>query len=146
MKSSDIEQADRRKLVGSTTTQTFFSRAEAELALEAQGRHANAAKASISGAEASVRYPRQPASSPWSSDISGVEPPLGVDLSYVEPCGTPQEVEESLRVAASFVSPGDAALAAPEDGHLASVRAAPDCATPLGSQSGVPSLIRGRRL
>lgn len=103
MKSSDAEMAERKALVGSTTTMTFFSQAIAHLGREGQGRHADAAKASVSGAEPSVRYPRQPSTSPWSSDISGVEPPLGVDLEYVEPCGTPAEVEESIANASSAV-------------------------------------------
>jgi hypothetical protein len=133
MKSSDIEQRERRELLGSNTTITYHSRAAAELQLEQgqSGRFVD--KASVVGAEASVRYPRQPASSPWSGSIpEGVEPPLGYAINAQESVGEIFEIEASL-------------AAQPTDSLTSGGAAAPDCATPLGSQSGVP-LIRGRRL
>jgi hypothetical protein len=138
------EQAERKALAGSTTTMTFHSRALADLQLEQgqSGRFTD--KASLSGAEASVRYPKQPATSPWSSDLSGVEPPLGVDLGYVEPCGTPKEVEESLlREAASSTGTSDAADAAQEVGHSASVRPAPPALIPLAAGGASSGLFGG---
>jgi hypothetical protein len=89
-----------------------------------------------------VVYPRLPENNPWNSDISGVEPPLGIDLGYVEPCGTPAEVESSLLAASSALSPEDPAVATA--GETAPQALAPDCDSPLGS--GAPTLIRGRRL
>jgi hypothetical protein len=57
MKSSDLEQRERQKFIGSTTTQTYHSRSLADLALElAQGgRHAK--PASVIGSEPTIRYP-----------------------------------------------------------------------------------------
>jgi hypothetical protein len=51
-----------------------------------------------SGENPSVSYPPLPASSPWSGDYAAnqPEPPLGVDISYVEPVGTAEEIERSL--------------------------------------------------
>jgi hypothetical protein len=94
MKSSDIEQADRRKLVGSTTSATTYREiAEAGITLANQGRFGD--KASVVG---SARVPQYPAASgPWNDPVQVPdEPSLGVDLNYVEPCGETFEVEASL--------------------------------------------------
>src|SRR4029077_930808 len=99
MKSSDIERRERRELVGSTGTETFQSyrdRAFAEMALEAHGRHALAAKAEVIG---KVRVPLYPAASgPWNDPVQVPdEPPLGCSVQDdIEPTGTPQEILESL--------------------------------------------------
>jgi hypothetical protein len=101
MRSADIEQAERRRLAGSTTaTTTYRDLAEAGLSLEAQGRHA--AKAAVSGSKAVPQYPQ--ASGPWNDPVQVPdEPPLGYSVQDdVEVVGTPKEVEESLlRLAAS---------------------------------------------
>jgi hypothetical protein len=57
MKSSDAEMKERKALVGSTTTQTFFSKALADLQLEQgqSGRFTD--KASVTGREPFVKYP-----------------------------------------------------------------------------------------
>jgi hypothetical protein len=102
MRSADIEQADRRRLAGSTTATTNYrDLAEAGLSLEAQGRHA--AKAAVSGSKVVPQYPRMPENNPWHCDIVPPEGPLGYSVQDdVEPVGTPKEVEESLlRLAAS---------------------------------------------
>lgn len=44
-----------------------------------------------------LHYPAQPASSPWSGDPTGIEPPLGVAIDEMEPTGTAAEVAKSLR-------------------------------------------------
>jgi hypothetical protein len=143
MKSSDIEQADRRKLVGSTTSATTYREiAEAGITLQNQGRFGD--KASVVG---SARVPQYPAAAgPWNDPVQvPPEPPLGYEINAQEVVGEVHEIEESLIAASFALSPEDAAEEATEESHLASVRAAPDCATPLGSQSGVP-FLRGRRL
>jgi hypothetical protein len=50
----------------------------------------------VAGSEASVEYPRQPASSPWASDPVGLEPSLGFSVNQMEPTGTHVEIERSL--------------------------------------------------
>jgi hypothetical protein len=47
----------------------------------------------VSGAEPSTDYPRRPFS-PWTNDPP--EAPLGIDVNYVQPCGTEAEIERSL--------------------------------------------------
>jgi hypothetical protein len=132
------EQAERRSLVGSTGGMTLHSQAITQIELEGQGRHAAAARASVVGKERVPLYPRQGPDSPWSNDLSGVEPPLGIDLEYVEPCGTPVEVAASLSIPLA-----DAAMA------TAVVDAPAGAETPLAvspSPAGGVSLLRGRRL
>jgi hypothetical protein len=103
MKSSDIEQRERQKFIGSTTTQTYHSRSLADLALElAQGgRHAK--PASVIGSEPTIRYPRQPEGSPWAFDPVPNEEPFGVDINSQEVTGTPVEVEQSLASSAPLL-------------------------------------------
>jgi hypothetical protein len=141
-RSSDIEQRERRELLGSTTTQTYFSRATADLALEDQGRFAKGVE--VTGSKPAVPYPRQPPASPWSGDIpEGVEPPLGYAINDQEPTGEPFEI-----VASSVLSPDGVATAAPEEGgHSASARPAPSALRPLAADGATPAgLLRGRKL
>ncbi len=71
---------------------TYFQHAIAQQSLEdGGGRFA----AEMSGRRKSVEYPRLPANSPWSAD-PGLEPPLGFDVSAVEPVGEAFEVQQSL--------------------------------------------------
>lgn len=126
MKSSDAEMKERKALVGSTTTMTFFSQAIAHLGLESQGRHAAAAKASVTGSARVPQYPKMPSGSPWAEDLSGVEPPLGWSLEAQEPVGEPFEI------AASLASPSDDATA--------------PAAGSLSPQAAGAPLLRGRRL
>jgi hypothetical protein len=170
MKSSDIEQRERRELSGSTTGMTFHSRAAADIALLDQGRHTQGAE--VIGSKPAVVYPRMPEGSPWAADPVPNEEPFGIDLNYVEPVGTFSEIEESLlRDAASFsiplddaaearevdprcppavvgLSPRAAAGATPKSpswspGDLASLTAVQGDADVVGEAA---SLIRGRRL
>jgi hypothetical protein len=53
----------------------------------------------VTGAEPFVDYPRLPAGSPWAQTQPPPEEPLGIDLSYVEPCGTEEEIRRSLQLA-----------------------------------------------
>jgi hypothetical protein len=92
--SAQEEQKLRKAYAGSTTTQTFFSRAEAELAQEAQGRHST--KAVVNGSKPIVGVPRQPEGSPWHSDIVPPEGPLGYATDAQESVGEPHEIAASL--------------------------------------------------
>ena len=49
-----------------------------------------------SGESAVVEYPRLPASSPWSGDPVGIEPPTGVAIDHMKCTGTPAEQAASL--------------------------------------------------
>jgi hypothetical protein len=145
MKTADIEMKERKALAGSTTTMSYHTKAAAELALEAGNAGRWTDKAALSGREPFVKYPRQGPESPWSSDLSGVEPPFGIDVGFVEPCGTPVEVEESLRLAASLPSPskGDAvATAVVLDPAVGAGEVS--ALDPLAA--GTSSLLRGRKL
>jgi hypothetical protein len=137
MKSSDIEQRERRKLVGSTTTATtYHERAIAELGLEGQGNRF-AVGTSVTGAARVPQYPA--ASGPWNDPVQvPIEPPLGYEINAQESVGEPFEI------AASSVSPENAAEEATEVGHSASGAAAPSALLPLAAE-GV-NFIRGRRL
>jgi hypothetical protein len=140
--SAQEEQKLRKSLAGSTTTQTYHSRAAADIALENQGgRFAKGAE--VTGSKPAVVYPRQPEGSPWAGDLVPPEGPLGYSVQDdIEPNGTPQEVESSLLAASSALSPGDAAEEATE-GHT-SGRPAPSALLPLAAE-GVPSLLRRAR-
>jgi hypothetical protein len=130
--SANEERKLRKSLAGSNTGMTYHSRAAAELQLEQgqSGRFLD--KASVVGAEASVRYPRLPPDNPFSSDISGVEPPLGYEINSQEPCGEPFEL------AASLTPLGDAVVA-----REASLRPAPSVV--LSPADGA-NFRRGRKL
>jgi hypothetical protein len=146
--SAQEEQKLRRALAGSNTTTTYHSWAGAHLELERSGRHAAASKATVTGTEASVRYPRLPENNPFTTDISGVEPPLGYAINDLEVNGTPAEIEESIsRLAAQPIVPPDGSAEEGVVGLPHDDAPAPDCAIPLGSQSGANSLLRrGRKL
>jgi hypothetical protein len=145
MKSSDAEMKERKALVGSTTTQTFFSRAEADIGLESQGRHAAAAKATVTG---SARVPLYPAASgPWNDPVQVPdEPPLGYSVQDdLEPTGTPVEIAASVAIPSGGAAPAREVDATPPQ------RAAPtsECLSPreVGvTPSPEPGLRRGRRL
>jgi hypothetical protein len=140
-KSAQEEQKLRRALAGSTTTQAFFSRAEAEIILESQGRHALAAKPTVNGTEASVRYPRQPENSPFAADLTGPEPSLGYAIDAQECAG------EAFEVAASLAIPLDDAVPAREDVDATPPRSAAPVEDLVSSSTGATTpLTRGRKL
>jgi hypothetical protein len=112
MKSSDIEMREKKRLLGSTTAVTTYrDMAAANLSLEAGGRYSS--DTTIVGSAAIPKYPA--ASGPWAGGDAGVEPPFDVDVSYVEPTGTPAEIAASL---ASPVSSATLAVTPPPDGFL----------------------------
>jgi hypothetical protein len=107
MKSSDIEMKERTKLLGSTTTLTYHSRATTELELEGQaGRFRN--QTVVTGATPSAQWPAMPDNSPWAvaADAPGVEPPTGYSIEEMEVCGETFEVQQSMKAneLASLVS------------------------------------------
>jgi hypothetical protein len=50
----------------------------------------------VTGREQAVNYPKLPASSPWSEEVLGNEPPFGVDINAVEPTGNWHELDASF--------------------------------------------------
>jgi hypothetical protein len=58
------------------------------------GRFAKEAKADFTvGRDPTVEYPKLPEGSPWRQQQPPNEEPFGIDIQYVEPCGTDAEVE-----------------------------------------------------
>jgi hypothetical protein len=135
------EQAERRAYVGSNTTTTYHQRAMAEIGLETQAQGRFSSKPSVTGSERVPQVPRMPATSPWAADIVPPEEALGWSVEAQEVTGNYHEVEASLAAPQASCLPPEGAEAREVDPQCA----APDCATPLGSQSGVP-FLRGRRL
>jgi hypothetical protein len=130
MKSSDIEQRERRELARSTGATTYHARAAADIALLGQGRHTQGAV--VTGSVRVPQVPRQPEGSPWSGDLVPPEEPLGWSVEAQEPVGEPHEIAASL------------AAAAPE---VPSVRAAaPSSGFMSPREGGADPLTRGRRL
>ena len=113
MKSSQIEQAERRELAGSTSATTYRDLANLDTSLG--GRFLGGGD--VSGAEEATHYPRLPEGS-WSHDPTGVEPPLGYAIDALEPTGNPHEIDVAASLAQS-VGGEDAA------GALASVPSGP---------------------
>ena len=64
---------------------TFFSHAQADADLEAQGRFKKVVATQVSGVPT---YPARPASSPWARDPVPAEPPLNVDLDALPDMAT----------------------------------------------------------
>jgi hypothetical protein len=87
---------------------TFMEEAIGSALDESQGRFAKSAPTFPGG----TRYPRQPETSPWSQgNVTGVEPPFPVNISYVPPVGEAFEVQaraEELASPLSDVSEGGA--------------------------------------
>jgi hypothetical protein len=75
---------------------TFFSRAQADAELGAQGRFKRETATRVTGVPT---YPSQPASSPFAKgldEVVGPERSLGVDVNAQEPVGTEKEIQASL--------------------------------------------------
>jgi hypothetical protein len=149
--SAQEEQKLRKSLAGSTGSFTYHSRAEADLQLENQGRHAKGA--TVTGSARVPQVPRQPEGSPWHSDIVPPEEPTGIDINAQEPTGNYHEIAESVSDVASSAT-GDATASADEvDFHSVSSGAqVPSGVSPSssdGTNSNViaePGLLRGRKL
>jgi hypothetical protein len=146
MKSSDAEMKERKALAGSSTQVTNYRDwAEADIGLQSQGRHAAAAKATVTG---SARVPLYPAASgPWNDPVQVPdEPPLGYSVQDdLEPTGTPVEI------AASVAIPSNDAASAREVDATPPPRAAPTSGSMSPREVGVtpspePGLRRGRKL
>jgi hypothetical protein len=98
---NDATQRERREIVknerklrqGERQSTTYHAQAMAGLD-EPGGRFANQARY-VTGSEAAVNYPAS--SPPWHAQADpGIEPPTGVAIDAMEPCGEQFEIERSL--------------------------------------------------
>jgi hypothetical protein len=154
--SAKEEQKLRKSLAGSTgsmTYNTYRDRAEAAIALEAQGRHAAAAKATVTGSARVPQVPRMPEGSPWAGDLVPPEEALGWSVEAQEPTGNYHEIEESLAASSAFHSLGAEDAEAARLGPLPSARPVPSGVSSPSSSDGTnsnviaePGLRRGRKL
>jgi hypothetical protein len=114
------------------------------------GRFAKEAKADFTvGRDPVVNYPRLPAGNPWSQLQPPDEPALGIDIQYVEPCGTLEEIERSL-TAGVFSSLGtEAGSSLPPPATTASPEASPGsadlAASPPSATSSPPLDVAAAR-
>jgi hypothetical protein len=113
MTSRQEEQAERKRLVGSTNATTYRDLANLDTSLG--GRFSEGG--TVTGTQPETHYPRLPEGS-WSHDPTGVEPPLGYAIDALEPTGNPHEIDVAASLAQS-VGGEDAA------GALASVPSGP---------------------
>jgi hypothetical protein len=106
MTSKAEEMRERRDLAGSNSGMTYCRQAQIDNALESGGGGRFHNPPTVVGSEPFVRYPA--ASGPWAGGDNPVEPAIGIDVSFVEACGTPQEVQASidaLEAASELASP-----------------------------------------
>jgi hypothetical protein len=94
------EQEERREVLlndikvhEQTEKDTHFSRAQADVELENQGRFKKQTETEVIASKPQVRYPAQPASSPFAHDPAPPENPLGYDINALEPVGERHEIE-----------------------------------------------------
>ena len=93
---NDASQAERRRILDNDRKASTYSRvAQSEAEDLAGGRYAAMGKPSVTGSTPAVRYPAQPANSPWHRDPLPTEPPLGVSVEEMKPVGEPHEVRAS---------------------------------------------------
>jgi hypothetical protein len=89
---NDTSQAERREtLRNDRRASTYLSHTHPED--ELQGRYKAVHTHIVVG---NNPIPQYPASSPWTRETSGDEPPLGYCVNDIEPCGEPHEISASL--------------------------------------------------
>jgi hypothetical protein len=138
----EIVAAERRLRQGDQPPSTFFQQAQIGRRLE-PGDHPEAQRDLQITGEGVYQVPRLPASSPWAGDPVGQEPPLGVDLSIVERCGTAQEIERAADIlaarelaASSFANPASQPSQMIDD--CGAGRHPPPPALPAGAETASP--------
>jgi hypothetical protein len=120
---SQRERAEMLKL--DRRNATMHGRALTELDQLMQGRFSKPSE--VVGATGAPEYP---AAAAWTQDHLPPEPPLGLDVSAVEPVGEPHEVQASVRRA------GAASLTTTRDDSASSVTASSgDVAGPMAGAS-----------
>ena len=87
---NDSNQAERRRV----QRDTYHTRTVVDDEL---GGRFKKQSPTIIGSTPAPSYPKQPANSPWSSDPVPATEPLGFSVDAMEPVGTPEEIEKSIR-------------------------------------------------
>ena len=62
---------------------------------EAGGRFSRITPSKLNGTDLTPQFPKLPTSSPWHHEALPDEPPLGVDVSYMEPIEQPLDAAEA---------------------------------------------------
>jgi len=146
--SKEQEQADRRRLAGSTTSITNDNPATTYHQLSGLGDTSLggrfAAGGDVSGTEEVVRYPRLPSTSPWASDPVGVEPPTNYRIDDLEPTG---EFHELAASGPPFPEATDTPAPTTSDGAGAALQvASPSTPNPDGDASRAGGRLHSRRV
>src|SRR5262245_16151574 len=98
---NDTDQQTRREVLKNT----YFSRAQAEADLEAQGRFKKQNPTTVTGVP---QYPAQPTNSPWATpDPTGPEPPFPIDIEFVGELGGASPAQASSPCAVETIAPPD---------------------------------------
>jgi hypothetical protein len=119
---------------------TNFSRAEGEFSLAQSGRHAQ--RVNITGQwDSLARYPKLPATSPWSCDPVPPEEPLGYSVEETPIVGEPHE--QQLGDGASATPPSPVAVERAITSRPRDVEAS--TATPNPESNSNPNRRRGLR-
>jgi hypothetical protein len=98
------DQREREAILRNDRANTFAGRAQAE-ADDVRGRWAQINKFDVVGATPTPQYPAGPN---WSVDPTGLEPPLGIDVNAVEPCGEKFEIDAMATSATGSHQPASA--------------------------------------
>ena len=96
MSKDEITQAEKRQVLANDRRASLHDHATAQVNDSLGGRFAKAVhQTSVTGTMPIAAPPRISESSPWARgvDPSGQEPPLGLDVNYVEPIEQPKAVE-----------------------------------------------------
>jgi hypothetical protein len=96
--------AEEKAISRSNAGTTYFAKAQSEITLQEQGGRYSTGTV-VTGTTPIPAVPTLPPSSPWSQSWGPPEAPFDVDISYVEPVGTPAEIEASLKVEATVPQP-----------------------------------------
>jgi hypothetical protein len=116
---NEISMKETREII-QNERDCLKSRAEADAALEAQGRFKRQNETQIVGSGPPT-YPRQPEGSPWAYADCNPEPPFDTDISAVEPI-LPERRDDApsngLTSAVEQVAPGEPVANRSRDGRL----------------------------
>jgi hypothetical protein len=133
-------QSTRRDKAEALKADTYFNRAQIDADLDAPGGRFRE-KETITGSQASTKYPCQDSASPWSGGGAdpGVEPPLGVEINAQEPVGEAHEIEASLAASSNPALSQQVRTASVEDDGAAS-----QLAEAVGSDSTANAVVKSQ--
>jgi hypothetical protein len=95
-------QSERARLLREERSLNTRSALQQVLDPSLSGRFAKEARHDFTvGRDEVVSYPRLPETSPWRQQQPPPEEPFGVDIGYVEPCGTDAEIARAAEIAAA---------------------------------------------